>query len=58
MAAPILPPRQPWPDWFPEVVIHTDVRTRDSHPSYRAAKAGDADSALALAIDLISDSAV
>jgi hypothetical protein len=38
-----------------DVVIHTDVRTRDAHPQYSGAKAGDADSALVLAIDLISD---
>jgi len=50
--------RRPWPDWFPTVVIHTDVRTRDGHAGYRAAKAGDADAALELAIDLISDIAV
>jgi hypothetical protein len=50
--------RRPWPNWFPPVVIHTDVRTRDSHPGYRDAKGGDADAALELAIDLISDAAI
>jgi hypothetical protein len=50
--------RVPWPPQFPDVVIHTDVRTRDAHPSYAAAKSGDPDAALELAIDLISDSAV
>lgn len=49
-----LPIRSPWPPNFPEVVIHTDVRTRDSHPSYKAAKAGDADEALTLAFELLS----
>jgi len=46
--------RLPWPADFPDVVIHTDVRTRDSHPGYKAAKAGDADAALTLASDLLS----
>lgn len=58
MTIPILPRRQTWPDWLADVVVHTDLRTRDSHPYYRPAKAGDADSALVLVIDLISDSAV
>lgn len=48
-----LPVRLPWPPDFPDVVIHTDVQTRDSHAHYHAAKAGDADAALSLAIDLI-----
>ncbi len=48
-----LPIRLPWPPDFPDVVIHTDVRTRDSHPGYKAAKAGDADAALTLASDLL-----
>jgi adenine/guanine phosphoribosyltransferase-like PRPP-binding protein len=50
--------RVPWPADFPHVIIHTDVKTRDTHPDYPAAKAGDADAALALAVDLISDDAV
>ena len=49
-----LPVRLPWPPDFPEVVIHTGVRIRDSHPGYRAAKAGDANAALTLASDLLS----
>jgi hypothetical protein len=49
-----LPVRLPWPPDFPDVVIHTDVRTRDSHPGYTAAKAGDAEAALVLASDLLS----
>jgi hypothetical protein len=49
-----LPIRLPWPPDFPDVVIHTDVRARDSHPSYKAAKAGDADAALTLASSLLS----
>lgn len=53
-----LPDRVPWPPDFPQVIIHTDVGSRDSHPGYQAAKAGDAESALELAIDLVSDAAV
>ncbi|HEX7751022.1 MAG TPA: hypothetical protein VF440_01325 [Novosphingobium sp.] len=49
-----LPIRLPWPPDFPDVVIHTDVRTRDRHPGYAAAKAGDAEAALLLASDLLS----
>jgi len=49
-----LPTRLPWPPDFPDVVIHTDVRTRDNHPGYAAAKAGDAEAALMLASDLLS----
>lgn len=48
------PTRLPWPANFPDVVIHTDVRTRDSHPGYAAAKSGDADAGLMLAADLLS----
>lgn len=50
--------RFPWPPDFPDAVLHTDVRTRDAHPGYTAAKAGDADSALQLSIDLVSIVAV
>jgi hypothetical protein len=49
-----LPIRLPWLPDFPDVVIHTDVRTRDNHPGYAAAKAGDAEAALMLASDLLS----
>ncbi|MEA3050781.1 MAG: hypothetical protein QOG84_2617 [Sphingomonadales bacterium] len=50
--------RCPWPAAFPDVVIHTDVQTRDADPDYVAAKAGDIDAALALAMRLISDDAL
>jgi len=46
--------RLPWPANFPDVVIHTDVRTRDTHPGYAAAKSGDADAGLMLAAELLS----
>ncbi len=48
------PTRLPWPANFPDVVIHTDVRSRDSHPGYAAAKSGDADAGLMLAADIAS----
>lgn len=50
--------RLPWPADFPDVIIHTDVRARDTHYNYVAAKGGDADAALELAIDLLSDDAL
>jgi hypothetical protein len=46
--------RVPWPPDFPEVVIHTDVKTRDAHPAYAAAKSGDAEAAVQLVMDLVS----
>ena len=54
----LLPPRTPWPAKFHDVVIHTDVKTRDTSPYYASAKAGDADAALSLALALQSASAV
>lgn len=53
-----LPIRLPWPPDFPDVVIHTEVRTRDNHASYRSAKAGDAEAALTLASDLLSKAGI
>jgi hypothetical protein len=52
------PPRTPWVDGFPDVVIHSDETARDAHPAYRAAKAGDAMAATRLAVDLLSADAV
>ena len=51
-------PRVPWPPNFPDVVIHTTVQERDAVPEYLAAKSGDADAALTLALLLVSDAAV
>ena len=48
-----LAPRSPWPEHFPDVVVHTTVRKRDDHPCYAAAKAGNAEAALALAAELL-----
>lgn len=50
--------RSPWPPDFPDVVTHTTVPMRDAHPDYPAAKTGDADAALSLAIELVSDESV
>lgn len=52
------PTRVAWPAHFPEAIIHTNVRTRDSHYQYLAAKRGGPDAALELAIDLIADTAM
>lgn len=54
----IQPPRTPWPHAFPDVVIHTKVSIRDANPDYLAAKSGDAEAALALAVMLTDDAAV
>jgi len=50
----VLIPRKPWPAGFPEVVIHNELRVRNTHPAYSAAKSGDAEAARALADDLLS----
>ena len=47
-------PRSPWPPEFPDVVIHSELRARNTHPSYAAAKSGDADAANKLVRDLLS----
>lgn len=52
------PTRTPWPPQFPDVVIHTTVRTRDAHPGYQDAKAGNPDAALTLAVDLLDRTAI
>jgi hypothetical protein len=53
MKAP-LPPRVPWPEDFPQVIVHGEEKARDAHPSYLAAKSGNAASALALAMDFLN----
>lgn len=55
---PQLPLRRAWEPPLPDAVIHTEVGTRDAHPQYAGAKSGDADDAIVLAIELISDKAV
>jgi hypothetical protein len=54
----IIIPRSPWPPDFPDVVVHSDLRVRNSHPSYAAAKSGDARAAVNLVADLLSRSAI
>ena len=51
-------PRSPWPDNFPDVVIHGDLQTRDKHPNLSMAKAGNAGAALALVRDLLNETAI
>lgn len=58
MSEATLPPRYPWSRDFPEVVIYTDLGARDGHEDYLAAKGGDAEAALSLALDLIDGAAV
>lgn len=57
MLGPV-PVRRPWPNDFPDVIVHTDLRSRDSHPEYVAAKAGDADAAISLAAELLDIPAI
>lgn len=52
------PPRTPWPLNFPDVVVHTTVPTRDASPYYAAAKSGDPEAALELALSLADPVAV
>lgn len=52
MAIASIAPRLPWREGFPDVVIHADLKGRDDHPGYAAAKSGDADWAVGLALDL------
>src|SRR5579863_6807059 len=51
-------PRTPWPEHFPDVVIHGELRQRNRHPNLAFAKAGDAGAALALVRDLMSEAAL
>ena len=55
---PLHIPRTAWPLGFPDVIIHGDLRSRNSHPDYSAAKAGDAEAATRLAEDMLSGSAI
>ncbi len=55
---PLLIPRSPWPISFPDVIIHGDVRTPNTHRAYAAAKAGDTGAAKHLAEDLLAATAI
>lgn len=52
------PPRTPWPEDFPAVVIHAGESAVKQHPAYRAAKSGDSDAAYALVRDTLSETAL
>jgi hypothetical protein len=54
----IVIPRTPWPQRFPDVVIHGDLQRRNKHPNLAIAKAGNAGAALALVRDLLSETAI
>jgi hypothetical protein len=47
-------PRSPWPLSFPDVIIHGDLRARNTHPSYTSAKSGDANAAKVLVQAMLS----
>ena len=51
---PIFIPRSPWQPGFPVVVVHAELRARNIHPDYAAAKSGDADAADRMVRGLIS----
>ena len=46
--------RTPWPPDFPDVIVHGDVRVRNGHASYQAAKSGSAEAAVALVSDMLT----
>lgn len=50
--------RAPWEEDFPDTILHTNLRTRDTHPDYEAAKSGDPLAAARLAVDLINPKAL
>ncbi len=52
------PPRTNWAAGFPDVVIHTTLEARDTHPDYWEAKAGDAEAATRLAEALLNPKAM
>jgi hypothetical protein len=54
----IVIPRAPWPEHFPDVVVHGDLQRRNKHPNFAIAKAGDAGAALLLVHDLLSEEAI
>lgn len=51
-------PRAPWPEHFPDVIIHGDLQTRNKHPNLAIAKAGNVGAALVVVRDLLSATAV
>lgn len=51
-------PRTLWPANFPDVIIHCELRARNTHPTYKTAKAGDITAAQQLVDDLLSPDSV
>ncbi|WP_370548552.1 hypothetical protein NMD69_07955 [Edwardsiella tarda] len=50
--------RPPWPEDFPDVVIHTRLGDATGHPDYTAAKNGDKDAAYRLVADVLNKAAI
>ncbi|WP_239642000.1 phosphoribosyltransferase [Edwardsiella tarda] len=50
--------RPPWPEDFPDVVIHTRLGVATGHPDYTAAKNGDKDAAYRLVADVLNKAAI
>ena len=45
----------PWLPDFPDVVVHMDLKARNRHPAYAAAKSGDAMAAYALVSEVLNE---
>ncbi len=54
----VLAPRCAWPVDFPDVIIHSELATRNHHPAYGKAKAGNAEAAVTLVRDLLNADAL
>ncbi|GAB4591925.1 hypothetical protein ETAR_15280 [Edwardsiella tarda] len=50
--------RPPWPEDFPDVVIHARLGGATGHPDYTAAKNGDKDAAYRLVADVLNKAAI
>lgn len=50
--------RAPWPADFPKVPFAAQLGSADKHPNYKAAKSGDADAAMDLVDDLVTDEVI
>src|ERR1700733_3757635 len=47
-------PRSPWGSDFPDAFVHSQLKSRNAHSDYLAAKSGDAEAAKSLVETLIS----
>ena len=54
----VIIPRTPWTAEFPDVVVYSDLKARNAHPAYAAAKSGDPQAARRLVEDLLGGRAV